>query len=122
MPDPTSPRLTDLLALRARVDAAIAHERAALGVAGLWTALEAAADLYGVTTDDLQGTSRVARVVRARQVACWLMRQHGMTLHAIGGAVNRDHTTALASVRAVDSRPEVRALACGLLGEQEAAS
>lgn len=122
MTDPTSPRLTDLLALRARVDAAIAHERAALGVSAQWTALEAAADLYGVTVDEMRSASREKQTTRARQVACWLMRQHGMTLHAIGEAVHRDHTTVVASVRAVESRPEVRALACGLLGEREAAS
>lgn len=123
MSDPTSRRLEDLLALRDRIDAQIAAERHRLHCSPKWAALEAAADLYDVTIDDITGRSRVARIVRARHVACWLMRQHGMTLQEIGAAVGRDHSTAIASVRAVEHQPPLRALAAGLLDErQEAAS
>jgi hypothetical protein len=62
------------------------------------------ADYYGLTTDELRGRDRTARVAWPRQVAMKLARELALTLPTIGRYYNRNHTTALHAIRLVDRR------------------
>ena len=117
-------RLTELLALRARIDAEIEREQAAIArVASI--KLEVARTLqrgnwatrsfnatclhYDVIGDDVLGTCRERPVVAARHVAMWVMRAGGMSLSSIGREVGRDHTTVLHGIKRVETRPDLMA-------------
>lgn len=118
----TSPRLTDLLRMRRFIDAEISSERRRLE--GCWegTYLRAAADLYGVTVEEITGPLRGDRnTITARQVACWLLRQVGHSYPVIAATIGRDHTTVMHACRVIDGRPAVKRLAEGLLAQVEAA-
>jgi chromosomal replication initiation ATPase DnaA len=52
-----------------------------------------------IPTSAIYGPGRTADVVNARQLVMYLARQDGMSFPAIGKAMNRDHTTAIAAVR-----------------------
>lgn len=58
----------------------------------------------GVSIVDLASERRRASIVRIRQIACWLMRQHTLlSFPQIGAKLGgRDHTTILHAVRKVD--------------------
>lgn len=58
----------------------------------------------GVTRAELASDRRRAPLVRARQVACWLMRHHTtLSFPQIGARLGgRDHTTILHAVRKID--------------------
>ncbi len=59
---------------------------------------------YGITIKDLISRSRKKSVVRPRQVAIYLARQHtDSSLQAIGKSFNRYHATALHSIAAVEN-------------------
>lgn len=63
----------------------------------------------------LLSSQRTARIVFARQMAMYFLKKLlGMSLNAIGERYDRDHTTVLHAVRAIDARrrcdPEVRRL------------
>ena len=51
----------------------------------------------------LTNRSRSPRLVRERARACWLLRQHGLTLPEIGAVMQRDHSTVLYHIRAVEA-------------------
>jgi chromosomal replication initiator protein len=59
--------------------------------------LQAVADFYNLSMEELTGTSRRQSVARPRQVACYLLRQEaGASLPQIGQWLGgRDHTTVL---------------------------
>jgi len=59
--------------------------------------LQAVADFYNLSVEELTGTSRRQSVARPRQVACYLLRQEaGASLPQIGQWLGgRDHTTVL---------------------------
>ena len=60
---------------------------------------------YGVTKADLTGKSRVKEVAQARHVTIYLIRTiTEMSLPAIGKLFNRDHTTILSSLDAIDKK------------------
>ena len=60
---------------------------------------------YGVTKADLISKSRVKEVAQARHVAIYLIRTiTEMSLPAIGKLFNRDHTTILSSLDAIDKK------------------
>lgn len=60
---------------------------------------------YGVTKADLISKSRVKEVAQARHVAIYLIRTiTEMSLPAIGKLFNRDHTTVLSSLDAIDKK------------------
>jgi chromosomal replication initiation ATPase DnaA len=68
--------------------------------------ISAAAKHYLVTVDAVMGRSRLGPVVKARQVAMYLLRETGdYSLPAIGRRMGRDHTTVLHGVRAVAASP-----------------
>lgn len=61
------------------------------------TVLQAVAEFYEITVEDLTGRSRRQEVARPRQVACYLLRQEaGLSLPQIGQYLGgRDHSTVL---------------------------
>ncbi len=60
---------------------------------------------YGVSKADLTGKSRVKEVAQARHITIHLIRAlTEMSLPAIGKLFNRDHTTILSSLDAVDKK------------------
>lgn len=58
---------------------------------------------FGVTLAEMTGPDRRRRIVTARHVAAWCLRRSGFSFVDIGLALNRDHTTIMASVRRVDA-------------------
>ena len=65
----------------------------------------------GISREAIDGRSRYAEIVRARQYAMWLLRQRsdkwGRPVHSyplIGAAMDLDHTTVLWGVRAHQAR------------------
>lgn len=66
--------------------------------------MEAVAEAYGVTLDDLRSRNRMARLADARAVACYLLtRRLNMSSRYIGTMMSRNHATVLHSVRKVES-------------------
>jgi len=70
--------------------------------------IEAVADFYSLSPEDLKGRSRSQKVVRPRQLAMHLARQETKaSLPQIGKALgDRDHTTVLHGVQQVSDRIE----------------
>jgi len=73
----------------------------------------------GVETRALRSAARETRIVFARQVAMFLLRDRlGLSLAAIGERYGRDHTTVLHAVRVITERrdrdPECRRLVLAL--------
>lgn len=68
--------------------------------------MNATAKHFEITLDDLTGTSRVAQIATARQIAMYLCRElTDLSLPKIGAKFGgRDHTTVLHSVRKIDSK------------------
>lgn len=106
-------RLDDLRRMRAFLDAEIAREEHLLAT-GAGPIIYAAADLYGVSIDQVLSTSEEIHVVRARQAAAWLMHRQGLSYPQIGRALKRHHTTMMHAVRRVESQPPVKAVLVGL--------
>lgn len=77
----------------------------------------------GVTKAELCRRDQHRRVSLYRNVAAWLMREYGLSFPEIGRELNRDHTTAMSSVRRVDGFrrkvPKIRLLTDELLTDLE---
>jgi chromosomal replication initiation ATPase DnaA len=60
-----------------------------------------------VSVEDVLGRSRIAKLVSARHVAMWLMREmRGLSLPRIAERTGRgDHTSALHGIRHVEATP-----------------
>lgn len=75
--------------------------------------VDACAMHFGVTVDEIRGTSRLAHITRARHVAAWLLRK--MRSHSfpeIARILQRgDHTTILSACRKIEGNPELLAFA-----------
>jgi chromosomal replication initiator protein len=68
---------------------------------------EAVATASGISHDELVSSSRAPRLAHARQLAMYLSRElTEAPLAAIARAFNRDHTTVLYAIRAVEARLE----------------
>lgn len=62
----------------------------------------AVSNFYGVESSDVKGRSRLAHLVKARQIAMYLARSlMGLSFPSIGRVFDRDHTTALYSFEKV---------------------
>jgi chromosomal replication initiator protein len=70
--------------------------------------IEAVADFYSLSPEDLKGRSRTQKVVKPRQIAMYLARQETeASLPKIGKALGgRDHTTVLYSLRKIGDLTE----------------
>ncbi|RRD04727.1 chromosomal replication initiator protein DnaA [Arachnia propionica] len=68
--------------------------------------ITATCEYFSISMDDLVGSSRVAALVRARQIAMYLCRElTDLSLPKIGSRFGgRDHSTVMHSVRKIDSR------------------
>lgn len=65
--------------------------------------ISTAADLFTVDADAIRSRSQRRRVVAARHAVCAVMRNDlHMSYPDIGAALDRDHTTVIASVRRCD--------------------
>mgnify|MGYP001561965336 CR=1 FL=1 len=65
------------------------------------TIAAAAARCAGLTVGHLVGQGRATSVVRARRVAMSIAHERGFSYSEIGRALQRDHSTVMASVRAL---------------------
>lgn len=88
------------------VPAASARMSPATGRCSLQTVVRTTARLQGVSVTDLVGQGRHRSLARSRGIAMYVARScTNLSLAAIGSAFGgRDHTTAMRSVRAVESR------------------
>jgi len=70
--------------------------------------IEAVADFYSLSPDELKGRSRNKKVTKPRQIAMYLARQETKaSLPQIGGALGgRDHTTVLHGLRKISDQAE----------------
>lgn len=68
--------------------------------------INATSRYFDISTDDLTGSSRVATIATARQIAMYLCRElTDLSLPKIGAKFGgRDHTTVLHSVRKIDNK------------------
>lgn len=122
-------RLTELRALKKRVEEEIRFEEARRqgsqyggvvvrqrisGDPWKHELLNAAADHFDVDVSTVVGKCRVAAVVKARWVVCWVARQDGMTTPAIGRMVNQDHSIACRAIKHVEDDEELLAIAEGI--------
>lgn len=65
------------------------------------------AEYYEVSMEDLLEQSRKAKLVRPRQVAMYLLKEHyRLSLPAIAEKMRRDHTTVLHGVRQIRAAAE----------------
>jgi len=69
--------------------------------------LKAVCSEFSITQKDLYGKKRTREMVEPRQIACYLLKKYaGFSYTQIGRLFNRDHTTAIQSVRAVEDHIE----------------
>lgn len=80
-----------------------------------------AAEGMGVSVDDLLSDIRKGDVLKARQVACHVMRQRGLSLPQIAERLNRDHSSVINAIKRFDSHAtdRMRQLADMLIGKQQ---
>jgi chromosomal replication initiation ATPase DnaA len=62
------------------------------------------AKITGVPQDDILSPKRDRVTARARQMVMWKAHQEGHSLPAIGKVLQRDHTSVLHGVRAINRR------------------
>jgi chromosomal replication initiation ATPase DnaA len=117
----TSARLADLLRMRRFIDLEIAAERQRLAGDVTCAVIQAAADLYGTTAEEVRAGSNERPAVRARMLACWMLRESGKSFPEIGRLFGRDHSTAMHACRVIASDPARLALGRRLLAEEVAA-
>lgn len=60
------------------------------------------ANYYGVSVGQIVGKSRVFRIATARHMVAYILKKRGLTYVAIGGILNRDHSTIISSVDKVE--------------------
>jgi chromosomal replication initiation ATPase DnaA len=116
-----SARLTDLLRMRRFIDAEIAAERQRLAGDVSHAVIQAAADLYGTTSEDVRAGSNERSTVRARMLACWMLRESGKSFPEIGRMFGSHHTTVMHACRVIGNDPARLALGRRLLAEEVAA-
>ncbi len=65
--------------------------------------VEKTAAFYNLSPEDILGKGKTKSIAAARQMATYLMRKlTTLTLEEIGGALNRDHSTILHSIRKIE--------------------
>jgi chromosomal replication initiation ATPase DnaA len=71
-------------------------------------AVHIVSDATGIPPVVILSKERTREVARARHAAMAICRDRGMSLHAIGKAFNRDHTSVLNGLRRVQQWKESR--------------
>ncbi len=72
-------------------------------VPGLMSIEDAVCDVFNVTMDEINKTTRIRKVTESRQVIMWYYRTYkGFTFHYAGRIVKRDHCTAMYACNTVD--------------------
>jgi chromosomal replication initiation ATPase DnaA len=67
--------------------------------------IQRAASEYGVTADDVTGSSRFPMVVRARFVAAYVLRHHyRLSFPEIARVLAKDHSSVMRGIKAVERR------------------
>lgn len=56
---------------------------------------------FSLTIDELKEVTKKRKIVKARQIAMYIMRKKGLTLHCIAAFFGKDHTTCIHSERTV---------------------
>lgn len=74
-------------------------------------AIEETAIECGLLPENIRARDRHRTIARARQVAFYVARLHGLSLPEIGIGFGRDHTTVLHGIRCVALSDELVALA-----------
>lgn len=69
------------------------------------TVLRIVANDYGITVDQIKGPSRAWPLPEARQMLCYLLKEHGAT--SVCKLINRDRTTFYRSVQKLSSLASV---------------
>lgn len=58
----------------------------------------------GLTTSEINGRSRIEKIVRARQFVYFKAHQLGIPAIQIGACMHRDHSTVLHGIKAIEAR------------------
>lgn len=63
------------------------------------------ADFYGISVEDITGNKRLSKIVLARQIAMYILKNNfGLAYKKIGGLFgNRDHSTVISSVEKIEN-------------------
>lgn len=72
------------------------------------------AELFACTVDDICGESKVSRLVDARSVIVYLLRQRGWTFAQSGTVINRTDSTTQHLIERITKSIELRRLANGI--------
>lgn len=56
---------------------------------------------FKLTSEEIKRKTRKRTIVKARQIAMYIMRKKGLTLHCIAAFFGKDHTTCIHSERTV---------------------
>lgn len=74
--------------------------------------INAVAELYNVTAGDVKGTKRTGPIAEARQTSVYFIKKKypKLSLQRIGFMVNRDHSTVIHSIRAIENRININQL------------
>jgi chromosomal replication initiation ATPase DnaA len=68
--------------------------------------MDAIAELYGYTVEDILGKSKVRPLMEVRRMCVLRMRNKGYSTLAIGRIMNRDHSTIVHSLQKIRAEME----------------
>jgi chromosomal replication initiation ATPase DnaA len=68
--------------------------------------MDAIAELYGYTVEDILGKSKVGPLMKVRRMCVLRMRNKGYSTLAIGRIMNRDHSTIVHSLQKIRAEME----------------
>lgn len=69
--------------------------------------IDAIAELYGYTVEDILGKSKVGPLIKVRRMCVLRMRNKGYSTLAIGRIMNRDHSTIVHSLQKIRAETEL---------------
>lgn len=70
------------------------------------------AEKLGIPAEAILSRSRDREVCRARELVCFVAREHGLSYPRIAAALGRDHTTIISAVRNEVRRRSGAVMAC----------
>lgn len=84
------------------IDAVAFGYRRGTPIAAAQSILHATCRDHGITLEEMQGYSRIPKYIKARREAIAAMHKRGFSLHQIGEAMRRDHTTIVHHLQFMD--------------------